>query len=90
MIVEDADFERVPTWLVDRMAGLDACDGYIVLIIDPQTAETDAHGPFDGVDVIETADRFRRDYDRAGLTDVQVLVTRLHGPRPAHTLHHAA
>lgn len=88
--MEDADFERVPDWLVDRVASLDACDGYIVLITDPQTAETDAHGPFDGFEVLETADRFRRDFDRAGLTDVQVRVTRLHGPRPATPLGQAA
>jgi hypothetical protein len=88
--VEDADFDRVPEWLIDRVAGLDACDGYIVLITDPQTAEADAHGPFDGLDVIEIADRFRRDFDQAGLTDVQVLVVRLHGPRPPATVRHAA
>jgi hypothetical protein len=88
--VEDADFGTLPDWLVDRIAGLDACDRYIVLVVDPETAETDAHGPFDGIDVLETADLFRRDFDRAGLTDVQVLVARLHGPRPAQPLNQAA
>jgi len=78
--VEDPEFEPLPSWLVDRVAGLDVCDGYIVLIVDPQTFETDAHGPFDGLRVLEIADRFRRDFDRAGLTDVVVRVARLHGP----------
>ena len=35
--------------LVAAAEKLTQCDGYIVLAVDPQTGEVDAHGPFDGV-----------------------------------------
>jgi hypothetical protein len=57
---------------------LGQCDGYIVLAVDPQTGEVDAHGPYDGMAATLKADRLRREFDDGGLTDVSVGVVRLH------------
>ena len=57
---------------------LTQCDGYVVLAVDPQTGEVDAHGPFDGMTATIKADQLRRDFDRGGLEDVTVGVVRLH------------
>lgn len=57
---------------------LGQCDGYVVLAIDPQTGEVDAHGPYDGMTATVKADRLRRDFDMGGLGDVTVGVVRLH------------
>lgn len=67
--------------LVDALVALDGCDGYIVLVGDPQTGESDAHGPFDGIGATLTADRLRGELDTDGLADVHVEVIRLHHPR---------
>lgn len=76
----DAQFIPWSVPELDRLVELDDCDGYIVLVVDPETREADAHGPFDGLSATDEADRFRRDFDSAGLPDVQVTVTRLHQP----------
>jgi hypothetical protein len=65
---------------VDTVAALDECDGYVVLMVDPQTAEVDAHGPFGGPDAVVTADSLRASLDSEGLDDVAVRVVRLHLP----------
>ena len=75
--------------MIDKLVELDACDGYIVLVLDPQTHDADAHGPYNGIDATDVADQLRRDFDTAGLPDVEVTVTRLHRPT-AGTLKHAA
>lgn len=71
-----------PTWndetLVAAAETLTQCDGYIVLAVDPQTGEVDAHGPFNGLAATVKADELRRDFDRGGLEDVTVGVVRLH------------
>ena len=67
--------------LLAAAAELDGCDAYIVLVIDPETAEVDAHGPFEGVEATLRADEFRRELDRDDLRDVLVRVSRLHRPR---------
>ncbi len=64
--------------LIDRLAELDACDGYIVLVRDAQTGEADALGPFDGLDALCTADRARSRFDLDEVDDIEVTVTRLH------------
>ena len=66
--------------LVAAAEKLTQCDGYIVLAVDPQTGEVDAHGPFDGLMATVKADQLRRDFDRGGLEDVTVGVVRLHSP----------
>src|SRR3712207_7563815 len=53
-----------------------SCDGYVVLAVDPQTGEVDAHGPYDGLTATVKADQLRRDFDRGGLEDVEVGVVR--------------
>ena len=35
--------------LIAAAEKLTQCDGYVVLAVDPQTGEVDAHGPFDGL-----------------------------------------
>ena len=57
---------------------LTQCDGYVVLAVDPQTGEIDAHGPYDGLTATVKADRLRHDFDRGGLEDVLIHVVRLH------------
>ena len=64
--------------LVAAAEKLTQCDGYVVLAVDPQTGEVDAHGPFDGLTATIKADQLRRDFDRGGLEDVSVGVVRLH------------
>ena len=68
--------------LWDRIAGLDVCDSYVVVVADPQTGEADAHGPYQGAAAVCAADRSRRELDAGGLSDVQVSITRLHPPEP--------
>ena len=67
--------------LVAAAEKLGQCDGYIVLAVDPQTGEVDAHGPFDGMMATVKADQLRRDFDAGGLEDVTVGVVRLHTAR---------
>jgi hypothetical protein len=64
--------------LIAAAEKLTQCDGYVVLAVDPQTGEVDAHGPFDGLTATVKADQLRRDFDRGGLEDVSVGVVRLH------------
>ncbi|MFC5992766.1 hypothetical protein ACFQE5_00910 [Pseudonocardia hispaniensis] len=64
--------------LIAAAEKLTQCDGYVVLAVDPQTGEVDAHGPFDGLTATIKADQLRRDFDRGGLEDVTVGVVRLH------------
>jgi hypothetical protein len=52
----------------------------VVLLIDPHTGETDAHGSYSGMEATVTADRFRRDCGASGLADVQAGMIRLHRP----------
>jgi len=85
----DPEFSPLPAYLLDKLVELDACDGYIVLVLDPQTAETDAHGPYEGMDALAVADRLRQDFDIADLPDVEITVTRLHRPAPAERSHAA-
>ena len=71
-----------PDWF-DAVAALDECDGYVVLMIDPQTAEVDAHGPFGGPDAAVAADALRASLDSEDLADVAVRIVRLHLPTAA-------
>jgi hypothetical protein len=64
--------------LITAAEKLAQCDGYVVLAVDPQTGEIDAHGPFDGLAATVKADRLRNDFDHGGLEDVSVCVVRLH------------
>jgi hypothetical protein len=68
---------------IEALAALDDCDGYVVLVIDPQTAEVDAHGPYGGPDAAVAADSLRSSLDAEGLRDVVVRIVRLHLPRRA-------
>ncbi|MCD2192330.1 hypothetical protein LQ327_02825 [Actinomycetospora endophytica] len=68
---------------IDAVAALDDCDGYVVLMIDPQTAEVDAHGPYGGPDAAVAAERLRGSLDSEGLDDVMVRIVRLHLPARA-------
>jgi hypothetical protein len=72
-----------PGSLIERLLTLNACDGYVVLVVDPDTGEADAHGPYDGLTATAAADRLRRDFDTDDLADVGVSVIRLHHPAPA-------
>jgi hypothetical protein len=74
-------------WLTAQ-AELDECDGYIVLAVDPQTGEVDAHGPFPGLGALEAAESLRTTLDREELSDVVVRVVRWHEERSGG--HHAA
>lgn len=67
--------------LVRGAAEADACDGYVVLVVDPSTGEADAYGPFDGLAATLDAEDRRAGLDADGLSDVVVAVTRLHEPR---------
>jgi hypothetical protein len=67
--------------LVRGAAEADACDGYVVLVVDPSTGEADAYGPFDGLAATLDAESRRAGLDADGLADVVVAVTRLHEPR---------
>lgn len=66
--------------LVAAAEKLTQCDGYVVIAVDPQTGEVDAHGPYDGLTATIKADRLRREFDQGGLEDVSVGVVRLHRP----------
>lgn len=66
--------------LIETLAELGACDGYIVLVRDAQTGEIDAHGPFDGLGALLEADRTRRQFDVDELDDITVTISRLHDP----------
>jgi hypothetical protein len=81
LTVEDA--ERID-W-VEAQTELDRCDGYVVLAVDPQTGEVDAHGPFPGLDATEIADEMRENLDREGLDDVVIRVVRWHQDRTDDT-----
>ena len=65
-------------WLA-AVSELDDCDGYVVLAVDPQTGEVDAHGPFVGMAALEAAEAMRATLDREELDDVVVRVVRWHG-----------
>ena len=67
--------------LLAAAADLDECDGYAVLVFDPETGELDAHGPYEGVSATLRAEEMRQEFDRDGLRDVVVRVSRLHRPR---------
>ena len=69
--------------LIDTLVALNRCDSYVVLVLDPETGEADAHGPLDGLAATVTADRLRTDLDTDGLTEVHISVTRLHPPAHA-------
>ncbi|MGH3797412.1 MAG: hypothetical protein ACRDSP_21295 [Pseudonocardiaceae bacterium] len=71
--------------LADQFASLYQCDGYVVLTVDPETGEADAHGPYDGLGATRHAQQLRTDFDRAELADVLVNVVRLHRPRRSMT-----
>jgi hypothetical protein len=75
----DLDGPREEDW-VERVAALDECDGYVVLMVDPQTAEVDAHGPFGGPEAAVAAESLRSSLDAEGLDDVAVRIVRLHLP----------
>ena len=75
--------DRPTALLISAAAELDICDGYVVLVFDPETGELDAHGPFEGVEAMICAERLRRQYDDDELGDVLIRVSRLHQPREA-------
>ncbi|HSK59960.1 MAG TPA: hypothetical protein VK935_13015 [Actinomycetospora sp.] len=64
-------------WLT-AVSELDHCDGYVVLAVDPQTGEVDAHGPFAGMTALEAAEGMRETLDREELDDVVVRIVRWH------------
>ncbi len=70
--------ENLVDRLLERLTDLDACDGYIVLVRDAQTGETDALGPFDDLGALYAADRSRLRFDLDEVEDIEVTVTRLH------------
>lgn len=85
MIVFDTVFDSdVPPaeQLAGQFATLSECDGYVVLAVDPETGEADAHGPYDGLGATTRAQELRTEFDRSELGDVLVRVVRLHRPRP--------
>jgi hypothetical protein len=69
-----------PATLLAAVADLDECDGYVVLVFDPETGEMDAHGPYEGVAATLRAEELRRTFDHDDLADVVVRVSRLHLP----------
>jgi hypothetical protein len=71
-----------PDWF-DAVAALDECDGYVVLMFDPQTGEVDTHGPFGGPDATVAAEALRTSLDSEDLADVVVRIVRLHLPTDA-------
>ncbi|MGH4026937.1 MAG: hypothetical protein ACRDRV_20380 [Pseudonocardiaceae bacterium] len=72
---------RSAVQMADQFASLYHCDGYVVLVADPETGEADAHGPYDGLGATRQAQQLRSDFDRAELADVLVRIVRLHHPR---------
>lgn len=71
--------------LVDRLVSLSRCPSYAVLVVDTETLEVDAYGPYDGLGATVAADRFRIELDAEGLREVIVGVSRLHGPADSGT-----
>lgn len=67
--------------LLAAAVDLDECDGYVVLVFDPETGELDAHGPYEGVEATLRAEEMRREFDEDGLRDVVIRLSRLHRPR---------
>jgi hypothetical protein len=67
--------------LLAAAADLDECDGYVVLVFDPETGELDAHGPYEGVEATLRVEEMRKEFDDDGLRDVVIRVSRLHRPR---------
>ncbi|WP_018334211.1 hypothetical protein [Actinomycetospora chiangmaiensis] len=80
--VTGEDAAEGPDW-VEALAALDDCDGYIVLMVDPETGEVDAHGPYGGPDATVAAESLRASLDAEGLYDVSIRIVRLHLPRGA-------
>ncbi len=74
------DFDTRASLLLSAAEDLSDCDGYVVLAVDPQTGEVDAHGPYDGLGATLRAEQLRGEFDDAELPDVLVRVTRLHRP----------
>jgi hypothetical protein len=70
--------------LIEARAALNRADGYVVLVVDPETGEVDAHGPFDGLAATLMADQIRAELDAGGLAEVAVGITRLHRPAGRH------
>ena len=62
-------------------AARDECDGYVVLAVDPQTGEVDAHGLYAGLSALHAAESLRETLDREELDDVIVRIVRWHGDR---------
>ena len=62
------------------MTDLDACDGYVLVVVDPQTAEVDTYGPYDDMSAVTAAEDLRASLDAGGLADVTVRITRMHRP----------
>ena len=52
---------------VDELVSLSRCWGYAVLVVDTETLEVDAYGPYDGLGATVAADRFRNELDAEGL-----------------------
>ena len=67
--------------LLAAAADLDECDGYVVLVFDPETSELDAHGPYEGIEATLRAGDMRSEFDGDGLPDVVIRISRLHSPR---------
>ncbi|MEJ2868945.1 hypothetical protein WCD74_14325 [Actinomycetospora sp. OC33-EN08] len=78
----DEEVDGGPDW-VEALAALDECDGYVVLMVDPQTSEVDAHGPYGGPEAAIAADSLRTSLTAEGLEDVVVRIVRLHLPADA-------
>lgn len=55
-------------------------DAYIVLITDPDTGETAAHGPFDPIGAIHAMERLRLELDASDLPEFTVALTPLGRP----------
>ncbi|HEY2193928.1 MAG TPA: hypothetical protein VGH76_16750 [Actinomycetospora sp.] len=64
--------------LLERAHDIDACDGYVVMVADPDTCAVDTHGPFTGLEAAIEADRRRHELDAEELHDVVVRVVRWH------------
>jgi len=66
---------------VDTEVALDDCDGYVVVAVDPQTGEVDAHGPYGGLSAVHAAEDMRAVFLREELDDVVVRIVRWHEPQ---------
>lgn len=60
------------------MADLDACDAYVLVVVDPQTEEVDVYGPYEGMSAVTVAESLRATLDSGGLEDVTVRISRMH------------